>query len=213
MLYLKKRVDAGAPCNNAVIFGTGKQAYWAVRLLATWVAPGAKITVVGRGTAEVVAGKISTDITCTYVSSSDPAAIEAALRSADAVFGCTPATSPLFPKEWLDVERAGRELYISLIGSYKPHMKEIDPAILNLPGVKTVVDSREACLREAGELIEAGLTEGDVKELGVVLGEEVVRGVVVFKCVGLAVMDLVAGRELVKIAGDKGVGTEIEGFE
>lgn len=35
-----------------------------------------------------------------------------------------------------------------------------------------VVDSREACLREAGELIQAGITPGDVCEIGELVGED-----------------------------------------
>ena len=92
-------------------------------------------------------------------------------------------------------------------------MKEIEPEILNIEGVKTFVDSKKASLREAGELRDAGLGDGDVVEIGKALEAEVARGVVVFKCVGLAVIDLVAGRELVNIALERRVGTKIEGYE
>lgn len=38
-------------------------------------------------------------------------------------------------------------------------------------GTGLVVDSREACLREAGELIQAGIMPGDVCEIGELIGE------------------------------------------
>lgn len=43
---------------------------------------------------------------------------------------------------------------ISFTGSYKPHMQEIDLVPLARAGRlnKVIVDSREACLAEAGEL-------------------------------------------------------------
>lgn len=37
-------------------------------------------------------------------------------------------------------------------------------------------------------------------------------GTVVFKCVGLGLMDLVIGTHLIKVAQEKKIGTQIEGF-
>lgn len=215
VLYLQKRA-VGRPIAQTTIFGTGKIAYWTARLLRIWVAPTASISVVGRGNVDEVKQKFSAAGVvdkCVFVSGTDNRGVEEVLATTDAVFCCTPSTEPLFPKEWLKLAGKERAIYISLIGSYKPHMKEIEPEILNIEGVKTLVDSKEASLREAGELRDAGLGEGDVVEIGKALEAEVSHGVVVFKCVGLAVMDLVAGRELVNIATERGVGTKIEGYE
>lgn len=143
-----------------------------------------------------------------------------AVGGADAIFCCTPATEPLFPVEYLTVERTR---YVSLVGSYKPHMKEIDPAYLRRKDVTVFVDSKEACLREAGEVIGAGLKEDDLTEAWNTPLYEELKGNVVFKCVGLAIMDLAIGAEVLRRAREereklvfseayKKIGVEIPDF-
>lgn len=100
------------------------------------------------------------------------------VRSADVIFCCTPSTVPLFDGNILterDARRKGR--LIVAIGSYTPQMREVpveliqqavkihDHAgkrIINLSkqaveGGVVVVDTLDGALKEAGELIEAGL--------------------------------------------------------
>jgi ornithine cyclodeaminase/alanine dehydrogenase-like protein (mu-crystallin family) len=121
-------------------------------------------------------------------------------------------------------------------------------------GGAIVVDSVEACLKEAGELIQAGLGGREVVELGelvmlkrdaekrrkesntsldsegVELGlgggkknkngddddgglkDWLERGNVIYKSVGLGLMDIVVGAELVRLADAMGVGTRIAKF-
>ncbi|KAI9753878.1 MAG: Cytoplasmic thioredoxin isoenzyme 2 [Chaenotheca gracillima] len=185
------------------------------------------------------------------------------VRKADIIFCCTPSTSPLFPAEILtshEGRRKGR--YLSAIGSYKPHMCEIHPDILRqavatphhghhyhkhapTSGV-VIVDSLTACLKEAGELIQAGITPAQVVEIGELvmlrrqelkeradgsvtgqgpvegvsekakskggLEEWLMKGNVIYKSVGMGLMDLVVGGELVRLAAEKNVGTRINGF-
>lgn len=170
------------------------------------------------------------------------------VRDADVIFCCTPATAPLFPADHLtssEGRKKGR--YISLIGSYQPHMCEIDPEILRQAvahdhgrhhhkhakqGGVIVVDSLEACLKEAGEIIQAGLSAEQLVEVGelIMVKRAVLRevemggagdeglykwlkgGNVVYKSVGLGLMDLCVGEDLVNIANEKGVGTRIKDF-
>lgn len=96
-----------------------------------------------------------------------------------------------------------------------------------------VVDSLEACLRDAGEVIQAGITAEQLVEVGELLmvkkasmreiemgtgeGEKglrdwLQRGNVVYKSVGLGVMDICVGEDLVLLAREGGVGTYVEGF-
>ena len=107
------------------------------------------------------------------------------IRKADAIFLCTPSTSPLFPAEYLtssEGRKKGR--YVSAIGSYRPHMCEIHPDILRQAvapdhkhhhhkhaekGGVVVVDSLEACLREAGEIMQAGIGAEQLVEVGELL--------------------------------------------
>ncbi|GAT27436.1 proline utilization protein PrnX-like [Aspergillus luchuensis] len=171
-----------------------------------------------------------------------------ALLKADAIFCCTPSTEPLFPAHILtsrDGRRKGR--LISAIGSYRPHMTELPPELLRdevtvhsshrhfhkhvrRSGV-VVVDSLDAALKEAGEIVQAGIRphqvvelgellivrdasrgEGDNSEDGKSLRDWVERGNVIFKSVGMGLMDLVTGGDLVRLAREKGVGTTLEEF-
>lgn len=171
------------------------------------------------------------------------------IRKADVVFLCTPSTSPLFPHEYLtSTEGRKKGRYISAIGSYRPHMIELDPEILRQAvapehkhhhhrhadkGGVIVVDSLEACLKEGGEVIQAGIGAEQLVELGELLmvrkasmkeiemgtgeGEKglrdwLMKGNVLYKSVGLGVMDVCVGEDLVALAMERGIGTSVEGF-
>lgn len=170
------------------------------------------------------------------------------VRKADVIFCCTPSLDPLFPAEFLtshEGRKKGR--YVSAIGSYAPHMTELHPDIFKQAvavehhnhhhkhakksGV-VVVDSLEACLKEAGEIIQAKLKPENLVELGELImvkkavmkevevggeGERgliewLTRGNVLYKSVGLGLMDLTVGHDLVTLARERGVGTHIEDF-
>lgn len=95
-----------------------------------------------------------------------------------------------------------------------------------------IVDSLEACLKEAGEIIKAKLKPEHLVELGELMmvkkavmkeieiggeGEKellewLTRGNVLYKSVGLGLMDLTVGHDLVVLAREKGVGTHIDDF-
>lgn len=176
--------------------------------------------------------------------------LKAHVRKADVIFCCTPSVEPLFPAEYL-TSRDGRQKgrLISAVGSYKAHMAEVHPDILRdevnvspphrhfhkhtrRSGV-VVVDSLDAALKEAGEIIQAGIKPQQVVELGELmmvrhathnlseeeaaeeeksLREWVERGNVIYKSVGLGLMDLVTGGDLVRLARDRKLGTTVEDF-
>ena len=96
-----------------------------------------------------------------------------------------------------------------------------------------VVDSLEACLKEAGEIMQAGLGAEQLVEVGELLmvkkasmrelemgtgeGEVGLKrwlegGNVIYKSVGLGLMDICVGEDLVNLAREKGVGTTIPDF-
>ncbi|KAJ9110488.1 hypothetical protein QFC19_001614 [Naganishia cerealis] len=110
---------------------------------------------------------------------------------------------------------------IILIGSYKPTMHEIPGSVVAqgmTGGRKLVVDSREACLREAGELIDAHVAEDDVVELGDVLsgasvGGEGEGGVYIFKSVGISVQDVAIADVMLRLAEARGLGTVIPDYD
>lgn len=170
------------------------------------------------------------------------------VRSADVIFMTTPSTAPLFPAEYLtSTEGRKKGRYISAIGSYQPHMVELHPDILRHTvkpqhghhfhrhadkGGVVVVDSIEACLKEAGEVIQAGLGPEQLVEVGELLmvkkaamreiemggeGEKgmkrwVEAGNVLYKSVGLGLMDLCVGEDIVDLARERKVGTTIHDF-
>ena len=94
-----------------------------------------------------------------------------------------------------------------------------------------------ACLKEAGEIIQAKLEPHQVVEVGelLMLKKEAERkkaanetdcqlqqsaglqdwllgGNVIFKAVGMGLMDVVVGNELVRLGREKGIGTFVENF-
>ncbi|KAF2796038.1 ornithine cyclodeaminase/mu-crystallin family protein [Melanomma pulvis-pyrius CBS 109.77] len=162
---------------------------------------------------------------------SDP--LRLTLFGADIIFCTTPSIFPLFSDAYLKDETTGRynkQRFIALIGSYRPDMQEIDSDTILGPlakggNGKIVVDSREACLVEAGELLRARVSAGDLVEVGELWtqgrenaignlnrGSVEEGGNVIFKCVGMALMDMVVGKALIEIARELGVGMEVTDF-
>ncbi|KAH8880834.1 shikimate 5-dehydrogenase [Thozetella sp. PMI_491] len=170
------------------------------------------------------------------------------IEDSDIIFCTTPSTEPVFPSAYLTSE-VGRQKtrFISAIGSYKLDMQEIDPVFLRtvttggnfpLPGLyhpkhenaekggAIVVDSREACAIEAGELVKADISMENVLEVGELAhiretGEQnekdrlagwLKSGMVVYKSVGMGIMDISISRAILKLASSRGVGERIDNF-
>lgn len=217
--------------SRIAIFGAGKQAEWHARLMCLLFGEEVQaITLVNRSAERLdrLWQDISQDLKprmphldihqLTKEGMTDTQyaeELEALISGADVVMCCTPSTEPLF--HHTDLGNTGRSRFISLIGSYKPHMQEIDSQTLLSGGSKVYVDSREACLHESGEIIQASLKGDQLIELGecgpnqseivVPDGENIV-----FKCVGMGIMDLVIAQTLLDIAAAEGIGSVVEGF-
>ncbi|KAK7931791.1 UbiD family decarboxylase [Apiospora marii] len=107
------------------------------------------------------------------------------VRAADVIYCCTPSHEPLFDPTILtntNGRRKGR--LIVAIGSYKPEMREIPRELLEqavrgthgsagihfhkhaTEGGVVVVDTLDGALKEAGEIIEAGIQPNQMVELG-----------------------------------------------
>lgn len=103
-----------------------------------------------------------------------PRLLEQQVLAADVIFCCTPSTEPLFDGSILtsrDGRRKGR--LIVAIGSYTQQMRELPVELLQqatrtheghfhyhkhaVEGGVVVVDTLDGALKEAGEIIEAGL--------------------------------------------------------
>ncbi|KAJ4984550.1 hypothetical protein SVAN01_09951 [Stagonosporopsis vannaccii] len=159
-----------------------------------------------------------------------------AVQAADVIFTGVPSTSPLFPAEWLLSDNArGRGRYIAAIGSYRLDMQELDPVLLSHIAKsegpfkehvwrgKVAVDSAEGCVAEAGELKKAGIGKEGMFEVGAIQelrekgGQEglekwLQEGFVVYKSVGVGIMDVAIGSKLLELAAEKGRGVRLDDF-
>ncbi|KAI1435897.1 NAD(P)-binding protein [Xylaria sp. CBS 124048] len=172
------------------------------------------------------------DAAIAYLDPRDATAYESSLRdlvgAADAIFCTTGSTTPLFPASY---RTAGRQVYISAIGAWQPDMIELDPALLTgLAETRTgssgalLVDDRTAVLQHSGEALQSGLKSEDVVEIGDVIRQmahEQTRdpllpwlqdGFLVYKSVGVGMMDLAASNAILDIARERGVGAVIPDF-
>lgn len=116
---------------------------------------------------------------------------EAAVRDADVVVTVTNSPVPVVEGTWL---KAGA--YVNAVGAVGPTRRELDEITMRSGPV--VVESREAALRESGEIVIPQVPV--YAELGEILaGKKAAPGAtgspnVVFKSTGIAVEDLAAAR-------------------
>lgn len=114
------------------------------------------------------------------------------VRGADIIVTATTSKEPVLNRSWL-----GERVHISAIGSFYPDHRELDTETVR--EAKVVVDSREAALAEAGDLI-IPMKEGAISadhiyaELGeIIIGKKEGRTdedrLTIFKSVGLAIQD------------------------
>ena len=107
----------------------------------------------------------------------------APVAEADIVCCCTTAREPLF-----DADLIGERAAIVAVGSHEPDARELPAELLHRATV--VVETREVALREAGDVILAGVDEL-VTLAELVRGHELPPGPRVFKSVGMAWEDAV----------------------
>jgi len=135
-----------------------------------------------------------------------------AVRDADVICTATIATRPVFSDADLKLG-----VHINGIGAYTPEMAEVPPE--TVARALVVVDSREAVLAEAGDLIQpihAGIITPDHihAELGeILLGRKPGRTrdgqITFFKSVGVAVQDAMAAQTALQNAKVQGLGNEV----
>jgi ornithine cyclodeaminase len=134
----------------------------------------------------------------------------AAIADADIVCAATTARTPVFDGRGL---KPGA--HVNAIGAFTPEMQEIDVETVRRSLV--VVDSREAALAEAGDLIiplDAGAIGPDHihAELGEIIagtrpGRTSPTQITFFKSVGVAVQDGMAAQIILRNGQARGLGT------
>jgi ornithine cyclodeaminase len=135
-----------------------------------------------------------------------------AVADADVICTATTSTTPVFSDKDL---KPG--VHINAVGAYTPHMQEIPPE--TVMRALLMVDSRSACLSEAGDLIQPiqkGIfTESHIHaELGEIVSEKQPgrtskAQITLFKSVGVAVQDAAAARLALHNAQKLGLGQTI----
>ncbi|KAF9240833.1 NAD(P)-binding protein [Melanogaster broomeanus] len=128
-----------------------------------------------------------------------------AVGNANIICTATSSKIPLFTSEWVSPGT-----HLNLVGSFTPSMHEVDSKLINRAG-KVVVDSRDACAIEAGELIVAGKAENP-KEPWLNLGLKGSDGVTIFKSVGVGLQDVAIASLVVSRAEQMGRGTRIDNY-
>lgn len=135
-----------------------------------------------------------------------------AVRGCDIVIAASSAKTPILKGEWL---RPGA--HINGIGSHSTDARELDEIAVKRS--KVVVDSMEAAMREAGDLLMP-MADGVIgkdhvyAELGeLVLGRKAGRGgddeITLFKSQGLAIEDVSTAKLVYEKAKAHGKGTEL----
>jgi len=112
-----------------------------------------------------------------------------AVRGADVVVVAASATTPILHGRWLSPGT-----HVNAIGATRPEWRELDDDLVTT--ARIFVDSREAALRESGDVI-ASRRGSEVTEIGAVVsgadpGRRTPSEITLFKSVGVAVEDVAA---------------------
>lgn len=146
--------------------------------------------------------------------------IEEAVHSADIIICATSSTVPLFSSSWVQTGT-----HVILIGSFTPAMREVErELVLRAANAGCLlVDSKKACLEEAGELIDARLEAHQMTEIGELVPNANVRliskndrsfkdgWITMFKSVGIGLQDVAIACAVVGRA--QGCGMMVEDYD
>jgi len=133
-----------------------------------------------------------------------------AAEGADVVVLVTSAATPVIEDGWI---AAGT--HVIGVGACRPNQREMPAALM--ARARVVVDSREAAMKEAGDILLAQADGANVTisaELGEICagrapGREDAAGVTIFKSLGLAVEDVVAAHLVLERARAGGLGMTV----
>lgn len=185
------RFLAQPEAERLVIFGAGVQASSHLHAMRA-VRPVWEVTIVSRTPERAKALADRAWALGMEATTGEPSAV----ARADLVCTCTTSSEPLF-----DGAALKPGAHVNAVGSYQPHTRELDDETVRR--AKIVVETREAVLAEAGDLL-IPMETGLIGPTAVVADlAEVVRGtpvrtdpedVTLFKSVGVAFEDLVVAR-------------------
>lgn len=206
-------VLAKRECRKGALIGTGGQAASQLEaMIAVRKLEEVKVFDLNRERLERFVEQMNTELADygTKILAADSS--DDAVEDADLLICVTPSSKPVF-----DGNKVKAGATVSCVGSYQPHMQEMDPAIL-IRAEKIYFDSEEAVLSEAGDILiplgDGTITKedftGDLGDvlLGNVVSRENDEEIIVFKTVGIGTQDLMAAKAIYDKAKTAGVGTK-----
>lgn len=210
--------------DKLIVFGVGDQAIWHIRLtLILYPNRFTNVVIVNRTFQK--AQDLATKFTKEYPSVLFTAftigdeSLNKEFCDASIIYSCIPTSTPTVTKKLMD--NCTKRCFIATIGSYKPHMTEIDADVLNSVinnGNKIIVDSVDHCLHEAGEFIINGIGEDSLIDISTLYTSPNASDflntsqIAISKLVGLCIMDVWVGQHCLEMARNMGVGIEIDNF-
>ena len=199
---------------NVALFGAGGQSFFQVQgVLAARRIERIRIFDLLPERVESLIGRLKRDPLNQNVEVSKASCATQALEGADIVVAATSSSRPVF-----DGKLVNEGMHINAIGAFRPEIQEVDEETICRSRV--FVDSVEACLEEAGDLIiplKKGLIQkvDILAELGEVVagkkpGRRAAWEITYFKSVGNAVQDVSVAQAVYQRAGEKNLGQEVE---
>ncbi|MCV0402974.1 MAG: ornithine cyclodeaminase family protein [Chloroflexi bacterium] len=195
------RLLARQDSETLTVIGAGVQAEWQIRAVLA-ARPIRRVLVVGRDATrrDAFASRMADALGIDVAAAADA---ERAVRDADVICCATTSSTPVFDAEWL-----APGAHVNGIGAFQLSMVEIPPEALGRASL-VAVDSRDAALAEAGDVvaaIEAGLVGVDaLVEIGSVepswAANRPPDAITIFKSVGLAIQDVAAAELIVASLG------------
>lgn len=192
------RLMARPDARVLALFGVGAQAVWQVRaVMAARSISAVRVYARTAARREAFAAQLTGELGA-GVAVRASASAEEAVRGADIVCCATTSAEPIFSADWISPGT-----HLNAVGSFRLEMIELPPELFGRATL-VAVDSREAALEEAGELV-AAIRAGFIAPDGFVEIGELERdwavgrdpaAITIFKSVGLAIQD-VASAELV----------------
>ncbi|KAH3662400.1 hypothetical protein OGAPHI_005652 [Ogataea philodendri] len=221
--------SVGKSKETLVCFGVGAQAQWHIRLaLILYPQRFDQVIIVNRSVekAEALADDFKKEVSAIEfkaVATADKD-LKFYFEKASCVFGCVPSTEATILADYV-VNNSVEKVFIGAIGSYKPHMIEIEGDLLKeslAKDTKIVVDSISHCLDEAGEFIQNDIGASSLIEVSELYmetpaGKEQLKKmdeskIVISKIVGLSIMDVSVGHYVLETAKSQGLGIVIDEF-
>ncbi len=202
------KYTSGRKCQNLGLIGPGVQGFHQL-LLASKVRDIKNIYIYGRNKKNLkdFINRLEKKLQNINIMAADN--VEELVKNSEIIITATPSETPVMPND----KELLKGKHIIAIGSYKYKMREIPDALYEL--LDEVYIDTELAIEESGDIIqplEKGLiNEKQIKTLSEIISKEIdMSGMTtLFKCVGMALLDVVVAEAIYKKALELNIGTNI----